>query len=97
MTGTSDILWLREAQCVDIAEHEPHIHVCDAHHYDNAHAHVQCKHAEIYSLQQFKHLSLYTGLKNLVISPVRKELSSSNISPLKKRTSLFNSILICQP
>jgi hypothetical protein len=44
MIRTSDVLWLGEAQSVDVPELEPHEEISGTHDKDGAHAHVQGEH-----------------------------------------------------
>jgi hypothetical protein len=52
MTRTSDVLWLREAQGVDVPVHDPHEEVRNDHDKYDAHAHVQGERAEVNTLKQ---------------------------------------------
>jgi hypothetical protein len=66
MAHTSYVLWLREAQSVDVPKHDPHEQISDAHDENDAHAHVQGEHAEVNALEHFT-----TFLKILSLTYVR--------------------------
>jgi hypothetical protein len=49
---TSNVLWLREAQSVDVPKYEPHEEICGANDEDGADTHVQGERGEVNTLKQ---------------------------------------------